>query len=84
MRFCPAILGIDEHSFSKKHGYVTTFCDLRKHKVFDVAPAKSAAGLKEYMQQLGGKEKVKVVCIDLSASYRSLVRQHFPNALIGC
>ncbi len=82
MRFCPAILGIDEHSFCKKHGYITTFCDLRKHKVFDVAPAKSAAGLKDYLHQLGGKEKVKVVCIDLSTSYRSLVRQYFPNALI--
>ncbi len=24
---CPIVLGIDEHSFSKKQGYATTFCD---------------------------------------------------------
>lgn len=82
MRICPKVLGIDEHSFSKKQGYATTFCNLAKHKIFDVVPGKSAANLKDYLHQLGGKDRVKVVCIDLSTSYRSLVRQHFPNALI--
>jgi transposase len=28
---CPRILGIDEHFFSKKDGFATTFCDLRRH-----------------------------------------------------
>jgi hypothetical protein len=23
------VLGIDEHFFSRRHGYATTFCDLR-------------------------------------------------------
>ena len=36
-RVCPRVLGIDEHFFTKKDGYVTTFCDLGKHKVFDLA-----------------------------------------------
>lgn len=81
-RICPKILGLDEHSFSKKKGYATTFCDLARHKVFDVVPGKSSAGLKDYFHTLGGKERVKIVCIDLSTSYRHIVRQHFPNALI--
>src|SRR5574337_1197082 len=29
-----------------------------------------------------GKEQVKVVCIDLSSTYRYLVQQYFPNAKI--
>ncbi len=30
------ILGIDEHFFSRKHGFATTFCDLGNHKIYDV------------------------------------------------
>lgn len=79
---CPQVLGIDEHSFSKKQGYATTFCNLRKHKIFDVVKGRSASDLREYLEQLPGKERVKVVCMDLSTSYRQLVRQHFPQAKI--
>ncbi len=76
------VLGIDEHSFSKKQGYATTLCDLRQHRIFDVVKGKSAQDLKSYLSQLQGKEKVKVICIDLSSSYRQLIRQYFPNAMI--
>nr|WP_276204761.1 transposase [Legionella parisiensis] len=31
--------------------------------------------LKEYLQQLPGKERVKVICMDLSSTYRSLVKK---------
>ncbi len=79
---CPKVLGLDEHSFSKKKGYATTFCDLARHNIFDVVPGKSAADLASYLNALCGKERVKVVCIDLSTSYRNIVRQHFPNAII--
>jgi transposase len=79
---CPHVLGIDEHSFSKKQGYATTFCNLKKHKIFDVVKGKSAKDLKNYLQQLPGKERVKVVCIDLSSSYRHMIQRYFPNAKI--
>ena len=81
-RMCPTVLGIDEHRFSKKLGFSTTFCDLRKHKVFDVAKGRSEADLRAFLNDLDGKDRVKVVCIDLSGSYRSLVKKHFPNAKI--
>lgn len=81
-RLCPKVLGIDEHSFSKKQGYATTFCNLRKHKIFDVVKGKSSSDLKDYLLSLQGREKVAVVCIDLSTSYRSLIRKYFPNAKI--
>ncbi len=79
---CPQVLGIDEHFFSKKQGFATTFCNLKKHKIFDVAKGKSASDLKDYLGNLPGKEQVKVVCMDLSNSYRSLVEHYFPRAKI--
>lgn len=79
---CPQVLGIDEHFFSKKQGYATTLCNLRKHKIFDIVKGKSANDLRSYLAQLPGKERVKVVCMDLSNSYRQLVQRYFPQAKI--
>ena len=79
---CPRILGIDEHFFSKKEGYATTFCDLRAHKVFDVVLGRSEAALEDYLAKLPGKDRVRIVCMDLASVYRALVRKHFPKAKI--
>lgn len=79
---CPRVLGIDEHFFTKKKGYATTFVDLRKQKVFDVQLGRSKKALHRYLSKLKGREKVEVVVMDLSENYRSIVRQYFPNAKI--
>ena len=79
---CPAVLGIDEHFFSRRHGYATTFCDLKNHRIYDVVLGRSEASLEAYFQALEGKNAVRVVCIDLASVYRALIRKYFPNALI--
>jgi transposase len=79
---CPRVLGIDEHFFSKKDGYATTFCDLRGHKIFDVVLGRSQAALEDYLAKLPGKDRVRIVCMDLASVYRALVRKHFPRAKI--
>jgi transposase len=79
---CPQILGIDEHFFSRKHGYATTFCDLKNHSVYDVALGRSQLALEAYLNRLDGKHRVRIVCMDLASSYRATVRKHFPNAKI--
>jgi transposase len=79
---CPQVLGIDEHFFSRRHGYVTTLCDLKHHSVYDVVLGRSPTALEHYFRSLEGKHLVKVVCMDLASSYRALVRQHFPQARI--
>jgi transposase len=81
-RECPQILGIDEHFFTRKLGYATTFCDLKNHKVHDVVLGRSEASLEGYLNRLEGKHLVKVVCMDLAPAYRALVRKHFPQARI--
>lgn len=81
-RPCPTVLGIDEHFFSRKQGYATTFVDLKNHKVFDVVLGRSESSLKSFLQRLPGKEHVRVVVMDLSETYRSIVKKYFPNAMI--
>jgi transposase len=79
---CPAVLGIDEHFFSRRQGYATTLCDLKNHTVYDVVLGRSEASLEGYFHSLEGKGLVRVVCMDLASVYRAIVRKHFPNALI--
>jgi transposase len=79
---CPPVLGLDEHFFTRKKGYATTLCDLRRHKVYDVVLGRSEAALAAYWERLEGKREVRVVCMDLASVYRAIVRKHFPNAAI--
>jgi transposase len=79
---CPQVLGIDEHFFTRKKGHATTFCDLKNHRIYDVTLGRSEAALESYFLTLKGKEQVRVVCMDLAVVYRSIVRKHFPKAMI--
>ena len=81
-RLCPRFLGIDEHRFTRRKGFATTFCDLGKNKIFDIALGKSAASLHSFLCSLEGRNRVRVVCIDMNSAYRNIVRQYFPKALI--
>jgi transposase len=79
---CPKVLGIDEHFFTRRKGYATTFCDLKNHRIYDVALGRSEAALESFFLRLEGKDQVRIVCMDLAVVYRSIVRKHFPKALI--
>lgn len=78
----PKVIGIDEHFFTRKQGYATTIADLRRRKVFDVLPGRSELSLKQELLKIAGRDRVKVVCMDLSTTYRSIATKYFPNALI--
>jgi transposase len=81
-RRCPRVLGIDEHFFTRRKGYATTFVDLKNHTVFDVKLGRSESSLRPYLKGLRGRDNVQVVVMDLSETYRSIARQYFPNATI--
>ena len=53
-----------------------TFCP------FDIVKGRSERDLSQYLSTLQGKERVKVVCMDLSSTYRAIIKKHFPNAKI--
>ncbi|MGZ3791935.1 MAG: ISL3 family transposase [Bdellovibrio sp.] len=81
----PEILGIDEHFFTRRNGYaefVTVFCDLRKRRLFEMCKGKDTKSILEAVAHYPGRENVKVVVIDLSNGYLSIVRKLFPNAKI--
>jgi transposase len=80
---CPRVLGIDEHFFTRRKGYATTLCDLRNHTLYDVTLGRSEVALESYFQRLEGKEAVQVVCMDLSVTYRALVKKYFPQAALS-
>jgi transposase len=79
---CPMVMGIDEHFFTRKQGYATTICDLMRHRVYDVVLGRSEKALEGYLKRLKGRHRVKVVVMDLSQPYRSMVKKYFPNAMI--
>lgn len=81
-RSCPLILGIDEHFFSRKDGYVTTLVDLKNDKVFDVVLGRSEASLRSFVKRQPYNEQVRVIVMDLSESYHPITRKYFPNAII--
>ena len=61
------VLGIDEHTIHKGQRFATTFCDLKNHKVFDIVKGRCEADLLGFLGSLQGRERVRVVCIDLSS-----------------
>jgi transposase len=86
---CPPVLGIDEHSIHRKRTrhrrgtrFATTLCNLRTHRIFDIVEGRDPQDLDAYFSALKGKEKVRIICMDLSSTYRALVRRHFPQARI--
>lgn len=81
----PKVLGIDEHFFSRSKGFrefVTMFTDLKKKRLFEVVLGRSNKSLLEQVKGIPGRENVRIVSIDMSGTYSSLVKKLFPNAKI--
>lgn len=48
----------------------------------DQQSGRSEAELMSFLKTLKGRKRVKVVCMDMHAPYRKMVRKWFPNAKI--
>ena len=83
---CPMVMGIDEHSIhrgrTKGAKFAVTLTDLRHNRVYEVFEGKESKTLESNLRRLKGREKVKMVCMDLCSPFRSLVMRLFPNAKI--
>ena len=83
---CPMVMGIDEHSIhrgrTKGAKFAVTLTDLRHRRVYEIFEDKNSRTLEANLRRLKGREKVKVVCMDLSSPFRNLVQRLFPNAKI--
>jgi transposase len=81
----PSTIGIDEHFFTRRKGrseFVTVFTDFKNKRLREVAYGKVKAELITQISEIQGREGVKNAIIDMSDGYRSLIREHFPNAQI--
>lgn len=82
-----SLIGIDEHVFGRKKGFskrefVTMIVDHNNRRLRQVALGKSHEQLWNQLEQIPGRENVKLVTLDLSDSYKSFVKGFFPNAQI--
>lgn len=79
-------MGIDENSIhrgrTKGHKFAVTLADLRHHRVYEVFEGKDSKVLEANLRRLKGREQVKVICMDLSSPFRSIVQRLFPRAKI--
>lgn len=79
----PDIIGIDEfkgNSGGEKFNCILTNPD--KRNVLDILPKRTSEALYEYFSQFENRDKVKIVTMDMSTLFRSVVRNSFPNAKI--
>lgn len=79
----PKTLGVDEHFFSRSKGYrqfATVFVDYTNKRVRELVLGKSSGELNYALKDIPGRENVTNVVLDLSDSYKSFVREFFPNA----
>lgn len=79
------VIGIDEHVFGRKKGFrrkefVTMVVDHSQRRLREVVLGKTHASLNEQLSDVPGREKVKVVTLDMSDSYKSFSKSFFPNA----
>lgn len=80
-------IGIDEHSFNrnKKFGrreFVTCFIDYNNKKMRECVLGRTPGELLSGIGHIPAKERVKNVVMDMSSTYRSFVRDYFPQAKI--
>ncbi len=81
----PEVIGIDEHFFRRKNRiteFVTMITNLKERKTFEIAHGKDHKSLMNQLEEIPGRENVKVVVIDMSGAYKSFIRKFFPNAVI--
>lgn len=79
----PSTIGIDEHFFTRRRGraeFATVFTDHNNKRLREVAFGKEKAALITQVAEIPGRENVKNVTLDMSDSYRSFVKEMFPNA----
>ena len=83
----PKSIGIDEHKYAKHSikrypEFATVFIDHRGKRVYEVAKDRDVLGVQKQIAHIPGRENVRFATIDLSSTYRKLIKESFPNARI--
>jgi transposase len=83
----PRTIGIDEHGFNRNkerghRNFVTMIVDHKHSKVRELLPTRNKAEMISMLSHIPGRHNVRNVTMDLSGTYRSFVKDFFPNAQI--
>lgn len=81
----PRTIGVDEHFFTRRRGraeFATVFTDYNNKRLREVAFGKVKGELMAQVAGIEGRENVRNAIIDMSDSYRSFIKEQFPNAKI--
>lgn len=74
----PLMIGIDEHTTHQGGWFAITIADLSNHRVYDAIEGKSPDLVEKRLMTYKDREKVTMVCMDLSSSYRNIARNASP------
>lgn len=81
---CPAVIGIDEHSFRKPRyesvEYASVIVDHSHKRLYELIDGRSKVELESVGLKFKGRENVKVVTLDLSPTFKSFAKTTFPRA----
>lgn len=81
------VIGIDETSCAKGHGYITLVHDLGTRRLIFATPGKDASTLERFVQDLkahqGLPQEIEVVCMDMSKAFITGAARHLPDAAVA-
>jgi transposase len=79
----PIMLGIDEHSFRGNRLVITVVC-LSTHQLVAILPNDRQETLRHYLRSMPQEVRGRLagVCIDLKASFRTVLEQELPQARV--
>lgn len=76
----PELLGIDELKIIGQYRCMLT--NVERLALFDMLPTRAKVDLLTYFKAMPGKEKVKVLTMDLWSVYRQVAQDQFPGRMI--
>lgn len=79
-------LGIDEHTWRKKRSkngvteFASLIVDYDRKRIAEVVNGKTVQAMKDHLDYIPGRERVREVTIDMCDPFKKFVREFFPNA----
>ena len=77
----PEIIGIDEFAVLRRHQYHTVITDMNGRCTHEILEGRSKQTIRDFLQTLRERERVKIVVTDMWDAYRQALRSYLPRAL---
>ncbi len=78
----PLMIDFDEHTIHKGEHSPLQIADLDNYRIYNIIEGRSLRQVERKFKSYRERNNVKMVCMDLSSSYRAIIEKSFPNATI--